>query len=519
MSGGHIFLRQRGRQETADRRGPYVVNTGKQRKGSGPTPGESEPLATIDSYARWWLYAAACFGMFFAYLFVVSEVIEGPRAARLIAHAVGIGVVIFGVYSAYRGAVAGAKLTSLTVRGANEDLARQLRSGGQSFPSPADLTFPVRVEARPRVLREGVKDNPAVWLVAGVSLAGLAWEISSDLGWSFLLTLAGCTALLVAIVGLAFAANSRGRLSIGADTVRIRTAFRSRSRDRGSLAHAVEVTTMQYVPRAGMVHNTTVHIVGTNGRRVFALNRDVYEADGVATALGVLGLRLHRIADPCEFGDLEGIVPGSTSFAQRRPITLGIAIALGIVAVVIAGAVLASYVTAERENGSTTAQLGSDLRQTLTVDGQRGSLYGEPDSATLTSDERRLLLYVTDAIDAHPERGCRLGNLARLAGGCSTGPSARLAARLPALDARSQNTLLSRSRATERHDVTLEAIRREDDRQVLSFVVSDDGGTPYGIEVALTDPREGSGILVDDVLCTGDPASSVYLTERYRPCG
>ncbi|MEJ7796327.1 MAG: hypothetical protein WKF50_12310 [Nocardioides sp.] len=495
------------------------MNTGKQRRGSGPTRGEPDPVATINSYARWWLYAAACFGMFFVYLFMVSEVVEDPGAARLVAHAFGLGVVVFGGYSAYRGAVAGGQLASLTVRAAKKDLARQLRSGGQSFPSPADLTLPVIVEARPRVLREGVKDNPAVWLVAGVSLAGLAWEISSELGWSFLLTLAGCVALLVVIVGLGFAANSRGRLSIGADTVRIRTAFRSRSRDRRSLAHAVEVTTMQYVPRAGMVHNTTVHVVGTSGRRVFALNRDVYDAGGVATALGALGLRLHRVADPCEFGDLEGIVPGSTSFAQRRPMTLGIVIALGIVAVVIAGVVLASYVTAERERGSTTAQLGSDLRQTLTVDGQRGSLYGEPDSATLTSDERRLLLYATDAIDAHPERGCRLGDLARLTGGCNTGPSARLAGRLPALDGRSQTTLLSRSRATERHDVTLETLRREDDRQVLSFLMSDDGGPPYGIEVALIDPVDGSGILIDDVLCTGDPASSVYLTERYRPCG
>lgn len=346
-----------------------------RRRSAGEAGGNPEAvLGAITLYTRWWLYAAACFGMFFAYLFVVSEVVEDPGAARLIAHAFGIGVVVFGVYSAYRGAVAGKQLTSLTVRAAKKDLARQLRSGGQSFPSPADLALPVIVEARPRVLREGVKGNPAVWLVAGVSLAGLAWEISSEFGWSFLLTLAGCVALLVVIGGLAFAANSRGRLSIGADTVRIRTAFRSRSRDRRSLAHAVEVTTMQYVPRAGLVHNTTVHIVGTNGRRAFALNRDVYDAGGVATALGALGLRLHRVADPCEFGDLEGIVPGSTSFAQRRPITLGIVIALGIVAIVVTGAVLASYVTAEPERGSTTAQLGSDLRQTLTVDGQRGWL-------------------------------------------------------------------------------------------------------------------------------------------------
>ena len=476
-------------------------------------------MDAVMGYARWAMIGWGCFLAFFGYLYVVSELLEEPGVLSRLAHGVGIGIVGLGCYSAYRSLRSGRVMESEQTRSARAELARLRRTGGRTPKPVGDVALPLVVDARPKLVDDRAK-NPVTWLVAVALIALLAWPMSEDLDWSFMLTFLGIVVGVTAVVGLAYATNQRGRIVVDETRVRARTFLRTRHVDRAVLVDAVEVTMQIHTPRGPDARIASVYVTRQGGRRAFSMGRHVYDGAGVDAVLGVLQLPLHQVAGSHDPVSVEAFVPGSTSFAQRRPFTLGLAIAAGLIAAcaVVVIAVVAYDEWDDERGGGQANRSSVYLEQTLTVDGVSGSIYRNIPG--LGEQERKMLLFGIDALDAHPERGCRLRDVVSDTA-CSVLGTEGFVRRARELSRVSGNVLVSRSNASETHDVTLLEFRREGQARVLALSVVDDGGEPYGLEVAFLDTRELEEDFrpaIDDIRCTGRPGTSVHVAARFDTC-
>jgi hypothetical protein len=311
----------------------------RRRKGSRRRAEREATWEAGASHFRWGMYGWGCFLAFFGYLFLVTEVLTEPGPVTTLAHLLGVGIVAFGAYSAYRSLRSGRDLQSRSARDANDDLARLRQAGGTVVPVPAGARLPLTVDARPELVSSRARTSPLPWLVAAAACAGLSWRMSDELGWSFLLTLAGVVGSVGGIIGLAYATNRRGRIVLDAQSLQVRSGVRTRTLDRSSLQDAVDVTLRVVLPRAPEQYVTTVHVVGRDGRRAFSMGRTVFDSAGVATVLGVLQLPLHRVPGHHDPATVEALVPGSTSLVVRRPFLVVLGSAAVLVVVVGLGAV------------------------------------------------------------------------------------------------------------------------------------------------------------------------------------
>lgn len=170
-------------------------------------------MNAVMGYVRWAKIGWACLLAFFGYLYVVSELLEKPGFLRSLAHGVGIGIVGLGCYSAYRSLRSGRVMDSEQTYAARAELARLRQIGGRAPKPLGNVALPLVADVRPKLVDDRAK-NPVTWLVAGALIALLAWPMSEDLDWSFLLTFMGIVVGVTAVVGPASAVNQRGRIVV-----------------------------------------------------------------------------------------------------------------------------------------------------------------------------------------------------------------------------------------------------------------------------------------------------------------